>query len=54
MTLLLSRYHDYKSYKGVNRAQTVGECCQLLKQEGFATDPHYAVKLMRIINRQVG
>ena len=45
-------YKDYRDYKGVNRAQSVGECCQLLKQEGYATDPHYASKLMSIINRQ--
>ena len=46
-------YKDYKGYKGVNRAQTVGECCQLLVQESYATDPHYASKLMSIINRQI-
>ena len=45
-------YFDYKGYKGVNRAQSVGECCQLLVQEGYATDIHYASKLMSIINRQ--
>jgi hypothetical protein len=47
-------YHDFRGYKGVNRAQSVGECCQLLRQEGYATDPHYASKLMSIINRQAG
>ena len=47
-------YKDYKGYKGVNRAQTVGECCQLLVQESYATDPHYASKLMSIINKQAG
>ena len=41
-----------KGYKGVNRAQSVGECCQLLGAEGYATDPHYASKLMGIINQQ--
>ena len=45
-------YKDFRSYKGVNRATTVGECCHLLVQEGFATDPNYAAKLMSIINRQ--
>ena len=50
--LVIKWYHDYKGYKGVNRAQSVGECCQLLVQEGYATDPHYASKLMSIINRQ--
>ena len=43
-----------KGYKGVNRAQTIGECCQLLVAESYATDPHYASKLMSIINRQAG
>ena len=45
-------YKDYRGYKGVNRAQSVGECCQLLVAEGYCTDPHYASKLMSIINRQ--
>ena len=45
-------YLDYRGYKGVNRAQSVGECCQLLVQEGYATDVHYAAKLMSIINKQ--
>ena len=45
-------YADYKSYKGVNRAQSVGECCNLLVQEGYCTDSNYAAKLMRIINQQ--
>ena len=47
-------YADYRGYKGVNRAQSIGECCQLLVQEGYATDSQYAAKLMSIINRQAG
>ena len=47
-------YLDYRGYKGVNRATSVGECCQLLVAEGYATDPHYASKLMSVINKQVG
>ena len=47
-------YFDFRGYKGVNRAQTVGECCQLLVAESYATDPHYASKLMSIINKQAG
>ena len=45
-------YEDYRGYKGVNRANSVGECCQLLVAESYATDPHYASKLMGIINQQ--
>ena len=52
--LVTKWYHDFKQYKGVNRAQSVGECCQLLVAEGYATDPNYAAKLMSIINRQAG
>jgi len=52
--LVTKWYKDYKGYKGVNRAQSIGECCQLLVAESYATDPHYASKLMSIINRQAG
>ena len=45
-------YLDYRGYQGVNRASSVGECCQLLVAEGYATDPNYAAKLMSIINDQ--
>ena len=42
-------YRDYKRYKGVNRANSSEECARLLVQEGYATDPQYAEKLIRII-----
>ena len=45
-------YKDYQGYLGVNRALSMGECCALLVAEGYATDPQYAAKLMRIINEQ--
>ena len=45
-------YHDYKGYHGVNRALTAAECAALLVAEGYATDPQYAAKLMRIISQQ--
>ena len=50
--LVIKWYHDYKGYKGVNRANSAKECCQLLVAESYATDPHYASKLMSIIERQ--
>jgi hypothetical protein len=43
-------YKDYKSYKGVNRASSRNECAQLLVREGYATDPKYADKLIRIMD----
>jgi flagellum-specific peptidoglycan hydrolase FlgJ len=42
-------YKDYKGYTGVNRAFTPTECAQLLVREGYATDPAYADKLIRIL-----
>lgn len=42
-------YKDYKGYKGVNRAGSINETCQLLVKEGYATDPAYATKLLNII-----
>lgn len=43
-------YRDYQAYKGVNRASTPEECARLLVTEGYATDPTYADKLIRIMN----
>jgi flagellum-specific peptidoglycan hydrolase FlgJ len=42
-------YKDYKGYKGVNRAKNREECARLLKQEGYATDPVYAQKLIKLM-----
>jgi hypothetical protein len=42
-------YKDYKNYKGVNRASSAEECCKLLVQERYATDPQYAEKLIRLM-----
>jgi hypothetical protein len=42
-------YKDYKGYKGVNRATSWEECCHLLRREGYATDPDYPRKLIRLI-----
>jgi hypothetical protein len=42
-------YKDYKGFKGVNRATSPMECCQLLQKEGYATDPTYPQKLINLI-----
>jgi hypothetical protein len=44
-------YKDYKGFKGVNRANTWPECCHLLRSEGYATDPDYPNKLIRLIRQ---
>jgi len=47
-------YKDFGRFKGVNRAKTRNECCQLLVKEKYATDPEYSTKLMQILDRQLG
>jgi len=44
-------YKDYKGYKGVNRATSRENCAYLLKKEGYATDPVYAQKLIRLMEQ---
>jgi len=48
--LVTQWYKDYKGYRGVNRARSREECARLLKQEGYATDPVYSQKLIKIMN----
>ena len=43
-------YKNYKGYKGVNRAYDRDNCAYLLKTEGYATDPNYVSKLVKIMN----
>lgn len=42
-------YKDWKDYKGINRASSVEQATKMLVSEGYATDPGYADKLLRII-----
>ena len=42
-------YRDYKQYKGVNRAASPEECARLLVTEGYATDPQYSEKLIKLL-----
>lgn len=43
-------YKDYKGYKGVNNAATQEDAARMLVSEGYATDPVYAEKLIRIMS----
>ena len=43
-------YKDYKGYKGVNRAEDRDSAAYLLKEEGYATDPTYPQKLIRLMD----
>jgi hypothetical protein len=41
-------YKDYKGYKGVNNNATVELAAKDLVKQGYATDPNYAEKLLKI------
>ena len=50
VTYLVDRwYRDYQRYKGVNRASSPEECARLLVTEGYATDPQYSEKLIKLL-----
>jgi hypothetical protein len=44
-------YKNWKGYSGVNRAKAPEEAANLLYSEGYATDPNYAAKLIRIMSQ---
>lgn len=49
---LVSRWYlDWKSYKGVNHAPRREAAAKMLQSEGYATDPTYADKLIRLMNQ---
>jgi hypothetical protein len=43
-------YKDWKTYKGVNRASSRENAAKMLVSEGYATDPAYADKLVKIMS----
>lgn len=45
-------YKDWRGYRGVNSANSASEAAQKLQSEGYATDPGYAQKLIRIMSTQ--
>lgn len=42
-------YLDYQGFQGVNRAGSRDECAKLLQIEGYATDPEYPEKLIKLM-----
>lgn len=54
VTYLVDRwYRDYQRFKGVNRAGSPEECARLLVAEGYATDPQYSDKLIKLMRDNV-
>lgn len=46
-------YKDWNSYEGVDRAQTLEAAAKELVKQGYATDPEYAEKLLRLVGEHV-
>jgi len=42
-------YKDYKGFRGINNAHHWEEACHMLRREGYATDPTYPIKIIRLI-----
>jgi hypothetical protein len=45
-------YKNFEKYKGVNNAKSRDDAARMLVSEGYATDPNYAAKLIRIMNEK--
>jgi hypothetical protein len=43
-------YKNYKNYKGVNNATSVEKAAEELVKQGYATDPSYAEKLIKLLS----
>ena len=46
-------YKDFNVYQGCNRANTREDAARRLVKEGYATDPAYADKLIKLMNQHV-
>lgn len=44
-------YKDWKEYKGVNNAVSARHAAQMLQDQGYATDPRYTQKLIRLLEQ---
>lgn len=53
VTYLVDRWHkNYKEYKGVNNASNRNAAAKMLVAEGYATDPEYASKLIKLMDEK--
>lgn len=45
-------YKNYESYQGVNNCETIEDAAHELVKQGYATDPKYATKLLKLVEQQ--
>ncbi|MFZ9570315.1 MAG: glucosaminidase domain-containing protein [Vulcanococcus sp.] len=54
VTYLVERWHrDWRDYKGVNNAPNRDDAARNLVAQGYATDPAYASKLIKLMQQQL-
>lgn len=46
-------YKDYKQFRGVNNALNRDAAAQMLKEQGYATDPTYPAKLIKLMTQHL-
>jgi hypothetical protein len=44
-------YKDFKTYKGVNNAENREDAARMLQKQGYATDPQYPEKLIKLMSQ---
>jgi len=49
--LVTQWYKDYRGYRGVNNAGSAQDAADMLRSEGYATDPAYSAKLKDLMSR---
>lgn len=55
ITYLVTRwYKDFKGFKGVNRASSANAAARELQNQGYATNPSYADKLIKLMTERAG
>lgn len=52
---LVSRwYKDFRKFKGVNHCVSIEDAAKELYRQGYATDPDYSAKLLKVVREQAG
>ena len=52
---LVSRwYRDFRNFKGINHCVSIEDAAKELQRQGYATDPDYPAKLLKVVREQAG
>ena len=55
VSYLVSRwYRDFRNFKGINHCVSIEDAAKELQRQGYATDPDYPAKLLKVVREQAG